>query len=87
MATEEGTDDKASTAGKVAGAGVGAAAGGWLGSSIGIAAFGGAISGLLPLAIVGGVIGWGATKAVQRHKRKAATFRLPDSEGDDGEAK
>lgn len=71
MATE-GTDEKGSTRGKVAGAGVGAVAGGWIGSSVGIAALGGAISGLLPLAILGGVAGWATTKAVQRHRQKAA---------------
>lgn len=36
----------------------GAAAGAWTGTSIGIAALGGAISGLLPCAVIGGYAGY-----------------------------
>jgi hypothetical protein len=36
----------------------GAAAGAWTGTSIGIAALGGAISGLLPCAAIGGYVGY-----------------------------
>ena len=41
----------------------GAAVGGWFGSSMGIAALGTAIAGTLPVAAVGGLIGYLAVKA------------------------
>ena len=41
----------------------GAAAGGWIGSSIGIAALGTAVAGTLPIAAVGGLVGYLAVKA------------------------
>lgn len=85
--TTEGTDDSGTTGSKVAGAGVGAIAGGWLGSSVGIAALGGAISGALPLAAIGCYVGWKVTKAVQRRRREAATSGRPEGEGNEGEAR
>ena len=54
---------------KVAEAGVGglagAGVGGWLGASIGIAAFGTGIAGVVPMAIVGGLLGLGVPKTVR----------------------
>ena len=41
----------------------GAAVGGWVGSSMGIVALGTGIAGTLPVAIVGGVVGYLAVKA------------------------
>ena len=41
----------------------GAAVGGWIGSSVGIAALGTAVAGTLPIAIVGGAVGYLAVKA------------------------
>lgn len=46
----------------------GAAVGGWLGSSIGIAALGTAVAGTLPVAVVGGLIGYLGVKALKKNK-------------------
>ena len=46
----------------------GAAVGGWLGSSMGIAALGTAVAGTLPVAVVGGVVGFLAVKAFKKKK-------------------
>jgi len=43
--------------GKIIGGISGLVGGGWFGASIGIAAFGTAIAGTIPLAIIGGVVG------------------------------
>ena len=43
----------------------GAAAGGWIGSSVGIAALGTAVAGTLPIAIVGAGIGYLGIKALK----------------------
>ena len=48
----------------------GAAAGGWIGSSIGIAALGTAVAGTLPVAAVGGLFGYLAVKAFGDDKKK-----------------
>ena len=48
----------------------GAAVGGWFGSSMGIAALGTAIAGTLPVAAVGGLIGYLAVKAFKKKKEK-----------------
>ena len=48
----------------------GAAVGGWLGSSMGIAALGTAVAGTLPVAVVGGVVGFLAVKAFKGKKKK-----------------
>ena len=48
----------------------GAAVGGYLGSSIGIAALGTAVAGTLPVAIVGGIVGYLAVKAFSKKKKK-----------------
>ena len=47
----------------------GAAVGGWLGSSIGIAALGTAVAGTLPVAAVGGLIGYLGVKALKKNKK------------------
>ena len=44
--------------------------GGYLGSSIGIAALGTAVAGTLPVAIVGGIVGYLAVKAFSKKKKK-----------------
>lgn len=44
----------------------GVALGGWIGSSIGIAALGTAVVGTLPVAAVGGLIGYLGVKAVKK---------------------
>jgi len=46
----------------------GAAVGGWLGSSVGIAAMGTAVAGTLPIAVVGGLIGYLTVKALKKKK-------------------
>ncbi len=46
----------------------GATAGGWVGSSIGIAAMGTAVAGTLPVAIAGGIIGYLGVKAIKNKK-------------------
>ena len=46
----------------------GAAVGGWLGSSMGIVALGTGVAGTLPVAIVGGVVGFLAVKAFKKKK-------------------
>lgn len=46
----------------------GAALGGWIGSSIGIAALGTAVVGTLPVAAVGGLIGYLGVKAIKKSK-------------------
>ena len=48
----------------------GAAIGGWVGSSVGIAALGTAVAGTLPIAIVGGAIGYLGVKAYKNNKNK-----------------
>ena len=48
----------------------GASAGGWFGSSVGLAGFWGGIAGTFPIAIVGGVIGYLAVKAFKKKKEK-----------------
>ena len=48
----------------------GAAVGGWLGSSMGIAALGTAVAGTLPVAAVGGLVGYLAVKAFGDDKKK-----------------
>jgi outer membrane lipoprotein SlyB len=48
----------------------GATAGGWFGSSVGLAGFWGGIAGTFPIAIVGGVIGYLAVKAFKKKKEK-----------------
>ncbi len=48
----------------------GAAAGGWVGSSIGIVALGTGIAGTLPVAAVGGLFGYLAVKAFGNDKKK-----------------
>lgn len=49
--------------------GIGAATGGWIGSSVGIAALGGAVSGLLPLAALGGGAAYLITKNAQLRRQ------------------
>jgi len=48
----------------------GAAAGGWVGSSMGIVALGTGIAGTLPVAVVGGLVGYLAVKAFGDDKKK-----------------
>ncbi|MDC1538694.1 hypothetical protein N8444_03075 [Pelagibacteraceae bacterium] len=48
----------------------GAAAGGWIGSSVGIAALGTAVAGTLPIAAVGGLVGYLAVKAFSNKKKE-----------------
>ena len=48
----------------------GAAVGGWIGSSVGIAALGTAVAGTLPIAIVGGAVGYLAVKAFGSDDKK-----------------
>ena len=48
----------------------GAAAGGWIGSSMGIVALGTGIAGTLPVAVVGGLVGYLAVKAFGDDKKK-----------------
>jgi len=59
---------KAATTKEGAGTIGGAAVGGWLGSSIGIAALGTAVAGTLPVAAVGGLIGYLGVKALKKNK-------------------
>ena len=47
----------------------GAAVGGWIGSSVGVATLGTAIAGTLPIAIVGGAIGYLGVKAFNKSKK------------------
>jgi predicted lipid-binding transport protein (Tim44 family) len=56
------------TSRKIIGGAAGLGIGGWLGSSIGIAAFGTAISGLLPVALIGGYVGW---KLMSKNKKES----------------
>ena len=51
----------------------GAVAGGWIGSSVGLAALGTAVAGTLPIAIVGGAIGYLGVKAYKNTKRNKDT--------------
>ncbi len=55
------------------GAAGGAAVGAWLGSSIGIAALGTAISGVVPLAVIGGYAGFRAVKYFAAKKAAAGS--------------
>ena len=48
----------------------GAAVGGWIGSSVGIAALGTAVAGTLPIAAAGGLIGYLAVKAFGSDDKK-----------------
>ena len=48
----------------------GCAVGGWIGSSMGVAAFGTAIAATLPFAIIGGVIAYLLIKVLIKNKRK-----------------
>ncbi len=48
----------------------GAAVGGWVGSSVGIAALGTAVAGTLPIAVAGGLIGYLAVKAFGSDDKK-----------------
>ena len=54
----------------------GAAVGGWFGSSMGIAALGTAIAGTLPVAAVGGLIGYLAVKAFKKKKEKTIKEKI-----------
>jgi outer membrane lipoprotein SlyB len=54
----------------------GATAGGWFGSSVGLAGFWGGIAGTFPIAIVGGVIGYLAVKAFKKKKEKAIKEKI-----------
>ena len=65
----EKTIDVATTKEGVATIG-GATAGGWFGSSVGLAGFWGGIAGTFPIAIVGGVIGYLAVKAFSDKDKK-----------------
>lgn len=60
---------KASTVG-------GGVVGGWLGSSVGIALMGTAISGVLPLAAVGAGVSWLATRNVRKCPHCGKIFRF-----------
>ena len=51
---------------------VGAGVGGWIGSGIGIAGAFGAVSGLLPLAVLGGYVAHRVHKAVTDEEKAAA---------------
>ena len=51
----------------------GAAAGGWIGSSVGIAALGTAVAGTLPIAATGGLIGYLAVKAFSNKKKEESS--------------
>ena len=48
----------------------GATAGGWLGSSVGLAGFWGGVAGTFPIAIVGGIVGYLAVKAFSDKDKK-----------------
>ena len=48
----------------------GATAGGWLGSSVGLAGFCGGVAGTFPIAIVGGIVGYLAVKAFSDKDKK-----------------
>jgi len=61
---------KAATTKEGAGTISGAAVGGWLGSSMGIVALGTGIAGTLPVAAVGGLIGYLGVKAFKNNKNK-----------------
>ena len=54
----------------------GASAGGWFGSSVGLAGFWGGIAGTFPIAIVGGVIGYLAVKAFKKKKEKTIKEKI-----------
>jgi outer membrane lipoprotein SlyB len=54
----------------------GAAVGGWFGSSMGIAALGTAIAGTLPVAVVGGVIGYLSVKVFKKKKKKTIKEKI-----------
>ena len=54
----------------------GATAGGWFGSSVGLAGFWGGIAGTFPIAIVGGVIGYLAVKAFKKKKEKTIKVKI-----------
>ena len=56
----------------------GAAVGGWIGSSVGIAALGTAVAGTLPIASVGGVVGYLAVKAFSKKKEKTLKEKIID---------
>tara|TARA_B100001123_G_C15235173_1_gene996870 strand:+ start:1184 stop:1459 length:276 start_codon:yes stop_codon:yes gene_type:complete len=58
----------------------GAAVGGWVGSSMGIAALGTAVSGLLPVAAVGGLVGYLAVKAFSKKDKKKESDEKEGSE-------
>jgi len=54
----------------------GATAGGWFGSSVGLAGFWGGIAGTFPIAIVGGLIGYLAVKAFKKKKEKTIKEKI-----------
>ena len=56
----------------------GAAVGGWIGSSVGIAALGTAVAGTLPIAAVAGVVGYLAVKAFSKKKEKTLKEKIID---------
>ena len=56
----------------------GDAVGGWIGSSVGIAALGTAVAGTLPIAAVGGVVGYLAVKAFSKKKEKTLKEKIID---------
>ena len=58
----------------------GAAVGGWVGSSMGIAALGTAVAGTLPVAIVGGVVGYLAVKAFGGKDKKEKAEEIDEDE-------
>ena len=58
----------------------GAAVGGWIGSSMGIAALGTAVAGTLPIAVVGGVVGYLAVKAFGGKDKKEEEVEKEEDE-------
>ena len=63
----------------------GAAIGGWIGSSVGIAALGTAVAGTLPIAIVGGAIGYLGVKAYKNNKEKVEILEPEKKNKEDAE--
>jgi len=64
----------------------GAAVGGWIGSSVGVAALGTAIAGTLPIAIFGGAIGYLGVKAYTNTIKNKDT-KIKDTESIEEENK
>lgn len=62
LSLADGNMDNDTTAQQAVFGGVGAGAGALIGTKIGVAVLGTAISGVWPLAVVGGIIGWLAAK-------------------------